>query len=229
MNDTIGLADRRMQAALASGGISSGQAYKIAAKLLKSIDKNKRLLEFGSGTGNFARALVESGHTGKITCADILPRPAASHYDLEWIQADLNNPLDAPAASYDVIVSIEVIEHLENPRAVFREFHRLLVPDGILIVTTPNQESLRSLLALILGRHFAAFQGASYPAHITAILEKDFERICEETGFSKPAFSYSNHGRIPKMTSVLWQQISGGFLRGRFFSDGLALLTHKEV
>jgi hypothetical protein len=70
--------------------------------------------------------------------------------------------------------------------------------------------------------------GASYPAHITAILEKDFERICEETGFSKPAFSYSNHGRIPKMTSVLWQQISGGFLRGRFFSDGLALLTHKE-
>ena len=76
--------------------------------------------------------------------------------------------------------------------------------------------------------NLADMNGASYPAHITAILEKDFERICEETGFSKPAFSYSNHGRIPKMTSVLWQQISGGFLRGRFFSDGLALLTHKE-
>jgi hypothetical protein len=62
----------------------------------------------------------------------------------------------------------------------------------------------------------------------SAYFAMDFERICEETGFSKPMVFYSNHRRIPKVTSVLWQQISGGLLRGRFFSNGMALLTHKE-
>ncbi len=39
---------------------------------------------------------------------------------------------------------MEVIASLENPRAVFREFARLLRPNGVLLLTMPNQESLRA-------------------------------------------------------------------------------------
>ncbi len=120
------------------------------------------------------------------------------------------------------------IDNLENPRATFREFHRLLDSGGALIVTTPNQESIRALVALVLGRHFAAFLGASYPAHITALLAMDFQRICAETGFEEPEFLYSDYGRIPRMTSISWQQISSGLLRGRLFSDNFALFARKR-
>ncbi len=182
-----------------------------------------RVLEFGAGTGAFAKGLEKSGLAGSIVCADIMARPGDLPGTVRWTQADLNFPLSEPDGSFDTIISIEVIEHLENPRAVFREFHRLLRDGGRLILTTPNQESLRSLLALIGGRHFASFLGASYPAHITALLEMDLVRVCRETGFSDPVFHYSNAGRIPKMTRFRWPS----FLRGRFFSDNLAMVAGK--
>ncbi len=90
-----------------------------------------------------------------------------------------------------------MIEHLENPRAVFREFHRLLRPRGHLLLTTPNQENLRSLASLAFRGHFVDFLDSSYPAHITALVRRDFVRIAAETGFEPPTFSYTATGAVP--------------------------------
>jgi 2-polyprenyl-3-methyl-5-hydroxy-6-metoxy-1,4-benzoquinol methylase len=220
----MNLETQRRLAAEASRGISSGPSYDLARKLLTGCVNSGRVLEFGAGTGNFARRLIAERVVSAITCADILPKPDDLPEGIEWIQADLNNPLAAPDAAFDTIVCIEVIEHLENPRAGFREFHRLLRPGGNLILTTPNQESLRSLASLVLGRHFAAFLGASYPAHITALLEMDFQRICAEAGFESPRFNFTNTGRIPKLTKFRWPRGFGG----RFFSDNIGLRTRKK-
>lgn len=228
MNTDETLAQYRLKAAEASGGISSGPAYKITERLLQKSGAQGRLLEFGAGVGAFPKRLLAEGYRGQITCADILPKPTDVPPELRWITADLNQPLEAPDNSFDVIVSIEVIEHLENPRAVFREFARLLVPGGILIVTTPHQQCLRSLFGLLFGGHFALFLGANYPAHITALLRKDLERICLEAGFEQPFFAYSGEGRIPKLTFWSWQQISLGLLKGKLFSDNVGMLTTKR-
>lgn len=213
------LETRRMRAAEASRGISSGPSYSLARKLLAACSPLGKALVFGAGTGTFARQLIAENLASSVTCADILPRPEDLPSSAEWIQADLNEMLDAPSGSFDTIISIEVIEHLENPRAVFRELHRLLRHGGSVVLTTPNQESLRSIASLAVGRHFAALLGSSYPAHITALLEKDFERICVETGFEKPLFAYTNTGRIPKITNYRWP----GLFRGRLFSDNIGL------
>jgi len=221
----MNITNQRRLAAEASRGISSGPSYHLAGLLLDKHAPAGQILEFGAGTGNFARKLRNEGFARKITCADILPAPQVLLSDFEWIQADLNNPLPTGDESFEGIVSTEVIEHLENPRAVFREFFRLLRPGGWLVLTTPNQESLRSLASLAIGHHFVAFLGASYPAHITALLRLDFERICAETGFDAPKFHYTNTGRIPKMTRFCWPKA----FRGRLFSDNLALETRKPT
>jgi len=221
----MNLETHRRLAAEASRGISSGPSYDLARRFLTACGNPGRILEFGAGTGNFARRLIAEQVVSEMTCADILPRPDDLPRGIEWIRADLNDPLTSPDAAFDTIVCIEVIEHLENPRAAFREFHRLLRKGGNLILTTPNQESLRSLASLVLGRHFAAFLGASYPAHITALLEMDFQRICAESGFESPRFDYSNTGRIPKLTRFRWPQV----FRGRWFSDNLGLIACKRA
>ena len=82
--------------------------------------------------------LLASGFSGTVTGADLLPRPTGIRDDITWIKTDLQRVHPAGRASFDAIVSAEVIEHLENPRAVFREFHRLLKPHGTLLLTTPN-------------------------------------------------------------------------------------------
>src|SRR5262249_35339231 len=58
--------------------------------------------------------------------------------------ADLNQKLPIPDKSTDVVVSVEGIEHLENPHSFLREVNRVLKDDGKLILTTPNIVSLRS-------------------------------------------------------------------------------------
>ena len=90
--------------------------------------------------------------------------------EIEFYQIDLDTgraPL--PDAAGDVVVAVETIEHLENPRAFVRELTRLAKPGGWLIVTTPNQLSLLSKMTLILKNQFNAFQAGSYPAHLTAL------------------------------------------------------------
>ena len=48
---------------------------------------------------------------------------------------------------------------------------------------------MRSLAALLLRGHFVDFLDSSYPAHITALVRRDFERLAAETGFDRPASS----------------------------------------
>ncbi len=57
-----------------------------------------------------------------------MARPAGIDKLVKWISRDLNNAINIANDSFDVIVSLEIIEHLENPRATAREWFRLLRP-----------------------------------------------------------------------------------------------------
>ena len=98
---------------------------------------------------------------------------------------------------FDIVICSEVIEHLENPRATFRNLFELLKEGGTLILTMPNQETVRSYLHLIFRGHFVAFNDKEYPAHITALLRTDVRRLCKEAGFTDPEFFYTDEGWMP--------------------------------
>lgn len=223
----MNLQERRKEAAIASGGISSDRIHSAALLALGQLREGESLLEFGAGTGDLIKELEKLFPDARLVGADILPRPDGVSANTRWIEADLNAQVNAPDGSFDVILSTEVIEHLENPRAVVREWWRLLKPGGRLVMTTPNNQSLRSLLSLLVNGHFVAFLDSCYPAHITALLECDLRRIFAEAGFESPVFSYTNEGGIPKMPGLKWQRVSLGLLRGRLFSDNLVLSARK--
>lgn len=221
------LAERRVKAAESSGGTSSGPILDAALSAFNALQAKGDLLEFGAGTGELLLLLRGQSYPGKMTGADLLPRPERLPGDIGWSQVDLNHALSFPDESFDVIISTEVVEHLENPRFMAREFWRLLRPSGTVVLTTPNQESIRSLLALLFSGHYAAFQDSCYPAHITALLRKDLQRIFTEAGFGRVAFSFTNHGYVPKLTRWTFQQMSFGRLQGRWFSDNQVMVVTK--
>lgn len=227
MASSIALRERRLQAALVSKGTSGDDIYAAALVAARGMSLAGRVLEFGAGTGTLIGRLIEDGYECALTGADLLPRPEGLPEKVAWIQADLNAPLPCPDSSFDAIISTEVLEHLENPRAVFREWSRLLRPGGGLLLTTPNQESIRSLASLILRGHHVAFLDESYPAHLTALVRRDLERLCKEVGFEPPTFSYTDNGAVPKWTCLTWQRLSFGLLRGRWFSDNLVAVTRR--
>ena len=227
MNVSQTLQNQRQIAADASGGISNELVYRICLQIIEQLDLRGDCLDFGAGIGNFSRQLQPINRFSSITAIDIIQPPAELDKSIKWISWDLNNSTNIPTESFDVIVSVEVIEHLENPRAVAREWFRLLRPNGIIIFSTPNNESWRALIALLLQGHFVLFSDTCYPAHITALLRKDIRRILGEAGFSEPTFVFTNLGGIPKLPQVTWQQVSAGVLKGLHYSDNLFTIAHK--
>lgn len=220
------LAARRDVAAAASGGTSNDAIYLAIAKVLDELALHGDVLDFGAGRGLLTGQLLEAGRFSSVTAVDLMPRPPRLHPAVTWLRGDLNAPTPLSAGAVDVIVAAEVIEHLENPRAVARDCFRLLRPGGTLILTTPNNETWRSLGALLMRGHYAAFGDGSYPAHLSALLRKDLGRLLTEAGFDPPRFLFTDLGMLPK-TRLTWQALSRGRLRGLRFSDNLLAVAAK--
>lgn len=225
--DMIG---RRLAAANESRGTSDAVIYDV---VLTEIERSKRggaILDFGAGTGTLAQALAATGQFERIVAIDLYDYGAVRGQGVQWVlSSDLNEPVPLADDSFDVLVAVEVIEHLENPREVAREWHRLLRPGGLLIATTPNVESWRSLLSLVVRGHFIAFTDRDYPAHITALTRADLCRSLCEAGFAEVRFFFTNQGAVPKMTSLTWQTISCKRLRGLRYSDNVGVVAAKPI
>lgn len=56
-------------------------------------------------------------------------------------------------SSYDVVLLVEVLEHLHDPERVFLECYRVLSPDGLIFITTPNMVNLKNRVFAIFGRN----------------------------------------------------------------------------
>jgi SAM-dependent methyltransferase len=210
---------RVVERAAASCGGSSEAVYKMVQTALGGRHSNGgTLLDVGCGQGRL-RSYV-SGFVNSYVGVDVL------HYsgfptEVPFIFMNLDSGMvPLPDDSAEVVVAVETIEHLENPRAFFRELRRLVKPQGLVIVTTPNQLSLLSKLTLLTKNQFNAFQEAPglYPAHITALLESDLIRLAQEVGLTDIEIAYSQQGRLP-FTARHWSYLPGR--SGRRFSDNV--------
>ncbi len=200
---------------------SSGHAiYQTVSRLLRERAARGVLADVGCGSGNLWRELGAS--FSKCVGVD------AVRYDdlpagVDFIPADLDRvPLPLADQFADVVAAVEVVEHLENPRAFCRELARIAKPGGWIVVTTPNQLSLLSLLTLVVKQRFSAFQDVSYPAHITALLEADLRRIAVECGLEDVAVRYTGQGRIPGIGAHYPAAVSAAF--PRLLSDNVVLI-----
>jgi 2-polyprenyl-3-methyl-5-hydroxy-6-metoxy-1,4-benzoquinol methylase len=203
-------------------GSSSDPIYRLAERTVRSWDLpyTSMVLDLGGGAGHFARTLTHYfEHVHLIDFAPIIQSER-----IICCSGDLNRPLPYSDATFNAVVSLEVIEHLENPRHLVREIARILKVNGRCLITTPNQISLSSKLCLLLRGQFQHFQDSGYPAHITALLPIDLQRITTEAGLAVRSISYTDDGRIPG-TNKRWQVIPS--LTGKWFSDNVAIVSVK--
>lgn len=110
--------DRVLDAACGLGYGSHIIRYLTQAEKVVGIDGSKYAVEYAiqSFTGHTVRNEYRLG---------MLPDALSSFED----------------ASFDVIVSFETLEHVEDPQSLLREFNRLLSPGGRVIVSVPNDWS----------------------------------------------------------------------------------------
>lgn len=137
-----------------------------------------RILDVGCGVGHFleiARELnwevygTELSEGAYTTC---ISKGIKMHHGL--IE-------DAPfdAASFDIVVSIEVIEHINTPGKDLEAINNLLRPGGLHYITTPNFGSLSSRILK------DKYNVVTYPEHLTYYTPKTLHRVLIANGFRK--------------------------------------------
>jgi SAM-dependent methyltransferase len=102
----------------------------------------KTLLDVSCKEGDVLQAVAPLGFNVRGTNYE--PRgPSQNGAPIDY-GVDLLQRLPYDDASFDVVLLVEVIEHLENHRIALSELARILKPGGVLILTTPNIMRLNS-------------------------------------------------------------------------------------
>lgn len=192
------------------------ELHDIVFELMKNEAPGK-VLDIPSGPGYFSQRIQKIGF--KAVAAEIdssLHALQGIHYE----NIDMNSTFPFLDCSFDYVVSIEGIEHIESQFSFLKECYRVLKNGGKLFLTTPNVSSLKKRLIFFLtGVHTNPIAPIRddldniFFEHINLIPFHRLETFLRHSGF-----------RIHKMTSYSWQKAS---LIGRWLFYPLFYMLFK--
>jgi 2-polyprenyl-3-methyl-5-hydroxy-6-metoxy-1,4-benzoquinol methylase len=171
--------------------------------------KNKKFLEVGCGLGYFSNKASKLG--AKVTGIDIGPNLVKINKKLTpsgtFIVSSASN-LPFKDETFDVVLSTEVIEHVDNQKRAIKEISRVLKKGGILVITTPNKifKPLFDFLSFINIR--------PYHGNEKWIYSWDLRRYFEDSGLTLQKEKYFNFIAPNKFFDIF---------------EGLGLLKHLTI
>lgn len=136
-----------------------------------------KLLEIGCGNGDRLALFRDLGWKVSGIEPDAEAAQLANARELD-VLADTLQPGTLPAASFDAILMSHVIEHIPHPHETIRECRRLLRPGGILIMLTPNTDSLGHRW---FGRNWLHLDS---PRHLHLFNSRNLSKLCSDVGFA---------------------------------------------
>ena len=119
---------------------------------------------------------------------------------IEFLLCDLDKIFPFKDETFDYVVAVEVIEHLENPWNFLREINRVLKKGGKLCLTTPNIHSIHQRIFFLFSKPFYFFSEEDFRGnkHITPILYWNLKRMLDVSGFKIEKVTF-NRAFIPKI------------------------------
>lgn len=183
--------------------------------LLKGVSlKNKKFLEIGCGLGYFS--LEALNRAAKVTAVDVGKNLVAITKNRvrkgKFIVASASE-LPFRNNSFDIVLCTEVIEHVDNQKAAFKEMFRVLKKGGYLVLTTPNKlfKPLFDFLSLTKTRVYKGNEKWFFYKEIKGIFKKRKADIVKEVYFN---FIYPNKitDRFEKIHFLKYLMINQAYL-----------------
>ncbi len=185
-------------------GLGNAYLYMWAGRLIETLARGRtlRILDAACGDGMLWRHISRRHHYVGV---DFSARPLerARHYHpATYLRGDLNRLPFAPQ-TFDLVVSLQALQYLEQPHRAIREIRRVLRPESHFLLTLPNDgsykyrwQALPSLQLHRLGR-----------ADMVELLQPEFEVIQLETRglwFPVPRLTVHLPGRYSEKHGLSW-------------------------
>ncbi len=136
--------------------------------LAKQFVEGKDVLDIAGGEGFGAALLAETARSVvAIDISDEAVRHAQLKYkgeNISFVVGSCEN-IPLPSDSVDVVISFETLEHIEDHDRFMQEIKRVMRPDGLLIISTPEKHA------------YTVATGVSNPFHIRELLKAEFNDL----------------------------------------------------
>src|SRR3989344_286648 len=157
----------------------------------------KSAIDVGCGAGLLAEPLARMG--AGVTGVDAAPENIAAAQEhaagqglaINYFAGEL---AALPAATFDLVTSMEVVEHVTDPAAFIGELAARLAPGGLMILSTPNRTMLSKLLLVEAAERVGAVPRGTHdwdqflkPEELTALLEGGGLEVIDRSGLSPSA------------------------------------------
>ena len=152
--------------------------YEEVLDTFEPFRKTGRILETGCGAGVFMQRAALRGWSVHGTEIGDHALEAAKARGVDMAEGPLD-PANYPKDHFDIVCSIEVIEHLTHPRRELGNVMCVLRPGGLFYVTTPNFNCLARRLSP------SDWNVASYPEHLTYFTPRTLHRMLRDEGLVK--------------------------------------------
>ena len=148
---------------------SPSQRFGRALDLIKDGDK---VIDLGCGVGVLPRMIQEKRKGCEVWGLDIsdevIRNDQVEDPDTKYMVGEVGYNSDLPDNYFNVVFCGETIEHMDYPEKLFQEAFRILKKGGILIVTTPKEDRVRS------------------SEHVWYFEDEDVKKFYRDAGFNGP-------------------------------------------
>lgn len=150
--------------------------YDQIIKTIKHKNSDSKILEIGSGSGGLLRLLknIFPNSIGIEPSRDFC-KFAETKYGLKIKNTGFES--FNTKYKYDIVIALDVIEHVASPRNFFKKTSSLLNKNGILVLGTPN---ISSFMATILKKRWWHIR----PPHLFYFNKENLKLIANNYGFS---------------------------------------------
>ncbi len=128
--------------------LRSWHARKTLRRIGPSLPPKAKVLDAGMGFGQYSWWMARQFRSWKITAADIKSEQVAdcNNFFRKTGMADRVQAVEADLVTwnsgdqYDLILCVDVMEHIEEDRTVFSNFRSMTATDGYLVISTPSDQ-----------------------------------------------------------------------------------------
>ena len=158
--------------------------------VLRVLRPDSIILDLGAGAG-IVTQMDFRGHAARICGIDLDPRVVDNPFIDEGKVTD-GRDIPFADATFELVVSDNVLEHLEHPQAVFSEVCRVLKPGGMFLFKTPNKYHYMPIIARITPTKFHGYVNRlrgraeidTFPTKYRANCPRDIRDLANKTGFA---------------------------------------------